>query len=151
MFELDAPEEDRKAISDWFDEWGGYVANADFAASRPLFDQRVLGFGTWMNTVEGLDRLEADQWRNIWPTIRDFHHDTSTLRVGVSPDRLMAFGILVWTSTGFQEDGASYERPGRTTAVFTRPAVDAPWKAIHTHVSLFRGVPQKSFGAPADE
>lgn len=148
MFELDSPEADRQALREWFEEWGGYVASRNFEASRPLFDDRVLGFGTWMNTVEGLDRLEADQWRSIWPTIRDFHHDTSTLRVGVSPDRLMAFGILAWTSTGFHEDGSAYERPGRTTAVFVRASVDQPWKAIHTHVSLFRGVPQKSYGEP---
>ena len=46
------------------------------------------------------------------------------------------------------KDGSEYERPGRTTAVFTRSAVGDEWKCVHTHVSLARGVPQKSFGEP---
>ena len=58
----------------------------------------------------------------------------------------MATGMLIWTSTGFEENGTPYARPGRTTAVLVRDAIDAPWRAIHTHVSLFRGVPQRSYG-----
>ena len=52
----------------------------------------------------------------------------------------------VWTSTGFHEDGTRYERPGRTTAVFTREKPGDPWRCAHTHVSLFRDVPQRSWG-----
>jgi len=146
MVEFDTPREDFEAIRDWFRTWGGNVAAVNFTASRPLFDERAVGFGTWMDRVEGLDSLEAKQWRSIWPTIDKFHHDTDTLKAMVSPDRLMAFGMLVWTSTGFHEDGTSYDRPGRTTAIFIRDAVADPWRCVHTHVSLFRGVPQKSYG-----
>jgi hypothetical protein len=63
----------------------------------------------------------------------------------------MASGLVTWTSTGFNDAGAAYERPGRTTALFVRDAVGDPWLAIHTHVSLFRGVPQKSFGQNNDD
>ena len=147
MFAFDTPEADHRTVKEWFAGWGDRVAAVDFTEARSYFDSDALGFGTWMDLVEGLDRLEAEQWRSIWPTIRDFHHDTDKLKVAVSPDRQMAVGMLVWTSTGFAEDGAPYERPGRTTAVLVRDGVDGPWRAIHTHVSLFRGVPQKSFGA----
>ena len=58
----------------------------------------------------------------------------------------MAVGLVLWTSTGFHEDGSEYDRPGRTTGIFTRTAVGEDWKCVHTHVSLARGVPQKSFG-----
>ena len=146
MFAFDTPAEDRDSVRAWFAGWGECVAAADFTGARAYFDPDVIGFGTWMDMVEGLDRLEAQQWRSIWPTIRDFLHDTDGLRVAVSPDRLMATGMLIWTSTGFAEDGSPYERPGRTTAVLVRDAVGAPWRAIHTHVSLFRGVPQRSHG-----
>lgn len=147
MSAWDAPAEDVAAIKAWFDEWGGHVAEVNFAAARPMFRAETVGFGTWMDIVDGLDALEAQQWRSIWPTIEGFRHETdASLRVAVSPDRLMAVGLVVWTSTGFHPDGASYERPGRTTAVFVREAASAPWRAIHTHVSLFRGVPQKSHG-----
>jgi hypothetical protein len=36
---------------------------------------------------------------------------------------------------GIREDGARFERPGRTTVVLERSGTDA-WKAIHTHFSL---------------
>ena len=63
----------------------------------------------------------------------------------------MASGLVTWTSTGFDETAAAYERPGRTTALFVRDAVEGPWLAIHTHVSLFRGVPQNSFVQKASD
>lgn len=147
MFEFDTPAEDVETVKAWFDEWGERVAAVDFAGARAYFDTAVLGFGTWMDMVQGLDRLEAAQWRSIWPTIRDFHHDTDAMRIALSPDRLMATGMVIFTSTGFAEDGTAYARPGRTTAVLVRDAVGQPWSAIHTHVSLFRGVPQRSHGA----
>ena len=144
-----ANSEDRAAIKAWFDTWGGHVAAREFTEARDLFGAEALGFGTWMDYVEGLDNLEARQWRSIWGTIRGFHHRTDdSLQVTVSPDRLQAVGLVLWTSTGFHEDGSEYERPGRTTAVFTRGAAEDPWKCVHTHVSLARGVPQKSFGEP---
>ena len=148
MFRLDAPSEDVETVRTWFAEWGACVARQDYAAARAHFDESVIGFGTWMDMMDGLDRLETEQWRSIWGNISAFHHDTDTLRAGISPDRLMAFGVLIWTSTGYHQDGTSYDRPGRTTAVLVRDRIDAPWRAIHTHVSLFRGVPQKSYGAP---
>ena len=146
MAEFDSPEEDVRAIGDWFDGWGAEVAARNFADARERFDGRALGFGTWMDRVEGLDALEARQWRSIWPTIEDFRHHTEGLRCMVSPDRLLAFGMLVWSSTGFHEDGRAFERPGRTTAIFARESVEDPWRCVHTHVSLFRDVPQRSFG-----
>lgn len=144
-----APAEDIAAIKRWFDDWGAMVAARRFEDARALFHPAAIGFGTWMDLVEGLDQLEAKQWRSIWGAIRDFRHETAkTLKVLVSPDRLMASGLVTWTSTGFDEAGAAYERPGRTTSLFVRDEPGQPWRSIHTHVSLFRGVPQKSFGAP---
>ena len=141
-----ASHEDVAAIKQWFDDWGGMVANERFEDARELFDPAAIGFGTWMDLVEGLDQLEAKQWRSIWGTISDFRHETSkTLKVIVSPDRLMASGLVTWTSIGFHEDGEKYDRPGRTTSIFVREHLAHRWRSIHTHVSLFRGVPQKSF------
>ena len=70
-------------------------------------------------------------------------------QVRVSPDRLFAVAVLVWEATGFHEDGTSYPRPGRATVGMRRDSVEAPWLGIHTHLSLNRGVPQKSYGPPA--
>jgi len=141
-----ASQEDVAAIKKWFDDWGEMVATERFEDARELFDPGAIGFGTWMDLVEGLDQLEAKQWRSIWGTISDFRHETTkTLKVIVSPDRLMASGLVTWTSIGFHEDGKQYDRPGRTTSIFVRGHLEYRWRSIHTHVSLFRGVPQRSF------
>ena len=116
-----AAAEDQAAIKDWFDQWSAVVATRRFDDARALFHPDAIGFGTWMDLVEGLDQLEGKQWRSIWGTIKDFHHETDVhLKVIVSPDRLMANGLVTWTSTGFNEDGSAYERPGRTTGTFVR-------------------------------
>lgn len=138
---------DFDSIADWFSQWSALVAAVDFVPARDLFDDGVVGFGTFQHHVHGLQALEADQWRRVWPTIEDFRFQTETLVAEVSPDRLMAFGALMWSSTGLAEDGSRFDRPGRCTVVMKRSSVMAPWKGIHTHFSLGRGVPQASHGA----
>lgn len=133
-------------IREWFETWGGFVASVDFASSRALFHPDVIGFGTFMDIVRGLDRLESQQWRSIWPTIEGFRFLVDQLACAVSSDGLHAYGIVPWTSTGFDEDGTPYDRPGRATVLFTRERESDPWRAIHTHISLAPGTPQKSFG-----
>jgi len=39
-----------------------------------------------------------------------------------------------------------YERPGRTTVALSRRRIGEDWVADHTHMSLFRDVPSRSFG-----
>ncbi len=137
---------DLATLRDWFAEWGRFVAVVDFDSARRLFDADVIGFGTWMNVVEGLDHLVEAQWQSIWPTIEGFRFELDSLQARVSPDRLFAVAVGAWDSTGFAEDGTPYPRPGRATVAFRRESLEAPWRAVHTHLSLNRGVPQQSFG-----
>ena len=137
---------DIQAIADWFSAWDKLVDGVDFVPARDLFTDTVIGFGTRMDTVRGLEHLERDQWRRVWPTIDGFRFDLSTLECLISPDRLQGVGIVVWHSTGYGEDGAPFDRPGRATVVFERAAPTDPWKASHTHISLNPGTPQKSHG-----
>lgn len=151
MIEQLATPEQHAEIKAWFDEWGSYVASVDFEAARKLFHPEVIGFGTYMEYVRGLDALEEQQWRSIWGTISDFRFLTDRLICGVSGhDGLQSWGITPWNSTGFDENGAPYERPGRATVLFLRDNSDAPWLAIHTHISLSPGTPQRSHGRAAD-
>ena len=151
-----ATPEQQAEIKAWFDAWSDHVAAVDFAAARPLFHPDVVGFGTYMDYVHGLDALEQQQWRSIWGTIADFRFATERLLCGVSArgalgaghDGLQAWGVTPWTSTGFHADGSPYERPGRATVIFVRASPDAPWLAIHTHISLSPGTPQRSHGRP---
>ncbi len=144
-----ASPEDRASIAAWFDEWGGYVASCRFEQARALFSPTVVGFGTYMDLVEGLDALEAKQWRSIWPTIADFRFLTQELRAWTSADRGFATAMLMWHSTGFDAAGKPFPRPGRTTAVLHRASPEATWQCEHTHFSEFPAEHQRSFGKPA--
>lgn len=148
-FTWNAPEDDYNAIRQWFAEWSVNVAEVDFVPARALFADEVTSFGTRMDVVDGLDALESDQWRRVWPTIEDFSFTLPTLKVGVSPDRRMAIGVITFSSTGIGEDGHRFVRPGRATVAFARPRRNAAWKAIHSHVSLNPGTPQRSHGERA--
>lgn len=143
------PEDDFNAIRQWFAEWSVNVAEVDFAPARALFEDNVAGFGTHADVVEGLDALEQDQWRSVWPTIEDFSFLLPTLKVAISPDRRMAIGIITFSSTGLTEDGRRFDRPGRATVAFARPRRNSAWKGIHSHVSLNPGIAGPSHGRRA--
>lgn len=147
---MSCAKEDRDTIAAWFARWGDCVARVDYDAARPLFSPDVLGFGTWKDTVAGLDPLIEAQWRNVWPTIRDFRFELDSLRCLVAADRLSATALLTWSSTGIGEDGRPFDRPGRATVALRRAELGAPWRGEHTHFSLYPGTPKRSYGDRTD-
>ena len=120
----------------WIAAWGAEVAAVDMAAARHRFAPDVVAFGTFARIVHGLDALEADQWRNVWPTISGFTFRVDELVVLASADGCQAVAVVPWDSEGRDADGAAYDRPGRATVVLRRESVDAPWFGVHTHFSL---------------
>jgi ketosteroid isomerase-like protein len=136
----------RNEITAWLTAWDGYVRARDYEAARALFHPDVIGFGTHMRVVQGLEHLERDQWRSVWGTIAGFRFLTEQLHCGASDDGLHAWAIVPWSSTGFHQDATPFDRPGRATILFTRAMPDEPWRALHTHISLAPGTPQRSFG-----
>jgi ketosteroid isomerase-like protein len=149
---MSAPQEDaaalRAAIAGWFSAWATCVRARDYGAARELFHPEVVGFGTRMHVVKGLDRLEQHQWRHVWPTIEDFEFLVDELHCDMSGDGRQAWAVVPWVSTGFHEDGSPFDRPGRATVIFIRETGAAPWRAVHTHISLAPGTPQRSYGKP---
>lgn len=139
--------DDKSSIRDWFAQWSGFVAAVDFDSARALFLPTVIGFGTYKDAVHGLDRLEAEQWRSIWPTIRDFSFDLDSLEVLMSPDGQQGVALIGWDSTGIDEDGQPYPRPGRATVVLNR--VGDAWLGAHTHLSVCPAERKMSFGDSA--
>ena len=108
------------------------VRAVDYARARPLFADDVVAFGTFAAVVEGRDRLEHEQWRNVWPNIRDF-----TFPAGRAPllgTELWICVIVPWDSIGQRADGESFSRPGRATLVLSRRG--NRWVATHSHFSL---------------
>lgn len=149
MFEFDSPSSDHASLKAWMDEFGAEIEALDFAKARGRFDPRVVTFSTFMDVVSGIDQFENEQWRRVWPSASGFRWHTEKMRSVVSPDRLMAFVATTWGSTGYHQDGSTFDRPGRATLVLVRDSVGAPWRGLHVHVSLKRGVPQLSYGKRA--
>ena len=104
----------------WLETFSGYVRDVDYAAARPLFHPDVLAFGTHRDIISGLAAWQSTQWDNVWPKTSDFRFDTAATRVLVSSDSTMATVIAPWTSTGYHQDGAPFDRPGRATMIFQK-------------------------------
>jgi ketosteroid isomerase-like protein len=138
--------DDIARIRAWFVRLSEHVRAKDFAGARPIFAEDMIAFGTFENFMTGREAAEAAQWRSVWPFISDFRWRLEDVRAIVSADRLSAVGMAVFDSTGYHADGSPYPRPGRATIAFSRPAIGEDWTADHTHMSLFRDVPTRSFG-----
>lgn len=138
------PTPSRADVEQWFRTLEQCVRAIDYTRAREIFVSEVVAFGTRAEVVEGLDLLEQNQWRGVWPTIRNFHFDLDQMRWGWSGDA--GWAVAVWSSTGFHADGTPFDRPGRVTALFTWHAGRVC--ATHTHFSLSPGTPPRSFGEP---
>lgn len=120
------------AAREWLTALQRCVRAVDYAAARPLFAPDVRAFGTYAEIVDGLDALERDQWRAVWPTIREFAFRLDAACC-VGNDTIL--GVVVpWDSLGVRADGSTFSRPGRATLVLVRRG--GTWVAIHTHFSL---------------
>ncbi|HTI84532.1 MAG TPA: nuclear transport factor 2 family protein [Acetobacteraceae bacterium] len=136
--------DDHAGVKTWFETLASHVRAVDFVGARPIFAPDMIAFGTFTDFMTGRDVAEQRQWRNVWQHIDEFRFRPD-IRAIVSPDRLMAVGMAIFDSTGYRQDGTSYDRPGRATVAFVRDAIGKPWLAQHTHLSLFRDVPTQSF------
>jgi ketosteroid isomerase-like protein len=116
----------------------------DYASARPLFAADILAFGTHRDVVPGLDAWISTQWDNVWPRTSDFRFALDAAHIRASPDGAMAVVVVPWNSTGYHQDGGTFDRPGRATMVFERSGDG--WLCVHSHMSLNRGVPQDSYG-----
>lgn len=130
------------AVKEWFARLSQYCAAVDYDSARELFAEDVVSFGTKATIVSGLDPLQANQWQGIWPNIRDFQIELDTIHAG--GEASFAWGIATWRSTGFDEAGAPFDRPGRATVILNRR--HGAWRSIHTHFSLVPGTPPRTFG-----
>jgi len=108
------------------------VRAVDFERARPLFAEDVIAFGTFAAVVAGRERLEREQWRNIWPAIGDFTFKLDDLHCLGTREALCV--VVPWDSTGRRADGAAFSRPGRATLLLVPRA--NRWVAAHSHFSL---------------
>lgn len=137
---------DLAQVRAWFEALATCCRAIDYEGARDLFAEDMIAFGTFTDFMTGRELAEHKQWRNVWGTIRNFRYDLERIEAIVSRDRLMAIGLGVWQSDGYHPNGDRFERPGRTTVGLARNRVGEPFVATHTHMSLFRGTPDQSFG-----
>lgn len=129
---LHSSQDELEPLRDWFRTWQVCIRNVDYVSARKLFDATVVSFGTHAAVVSGLDALEAEQWRAVWPRIANFRFAVEMLHGDVFGEH--AWAAVPWTSTGTDAQGATVDRPGRATVVFRRDG--AQWLGVHTHFSL---------------
>lgn len=132
-------------VRNWLERFAACVREVDYATARPFWHSDVVIFGTYQELVKSLATWTDLQWENVWPRTAEFRFDLANTMVMASPNGAMAVAIAPWTSTGFHEDGAPFDRPGRATIVLARQP-DGRWLGVHSHMSLARGVPQDSHG-----
>ena len=117
----------QRSAAEWLEDFARAVRARDYAAARSYFDEDVLGFGTVVPRAEGLDRLEADQWRAVWDVTTAFaFHAPRVVELDA-----VAFVAAEWSST-YVVDGS--RRRGRATIILRH--AEGGWRAVHSHFSL---------------
>ncbi len=116
----------------FLEEMQACVRAVDFERARPLFSEEAVAFGTFASVVTGRDRLEHEQWRNVWPNIRDFTFRLDELHCLGTAEALCV--VVPWDSIGQRANGERFSRPGRATLLLVPR--DARWVAVHSHFSL---------------
>ncbi|CAN5533704.1 hypothetical protein BH23CHL5_BH23CHL5_19750 [soil metagenome] len=130
---VQSTDEVAELATSWLAEMQSCVRAVDFERCRAIFAADVVAFGSKAGVVSGLDALEGDQWRHVWPTIHDFTFLIDQIRCG-SGGGNQIWMACPWTSERTNEHGRHVERAGRMTAVLERRG--ETWLAVHTHHSL---------------
>jgi len=126
----DMPEEEREVI-EWLREFEAACRGRDFASGRRLFAEDAVAFGTWATAVSGLADIEREQWRNVWPRIREFRFEARPVARAMGD---AAWVAAAWSSEATGPDGQALRRAGRATFVLARHGDG--WRCVHSHVSL---------------
>jgi ketosteroid isomerase-like protein len=141
----EAPAAIAAEIRDWLERFAACVREVDYRSAYPFWHPRIIAFGTVQALVEGLEPFRDRQWESVWPKTSDFAFRLDATRVLASADGSLAVAIAPFTSTGYHPDGARFDRPGRTTLILMpNPGAGERWLAVHSHMSLAKGVPADS-------
>ena len=134
-----------EAVNQWFALMERYCAGVNYEGAENIFAEDVVSFGTTMDIVSGRKALREGQWESIWGNISNFKMDLGNVHARGSGSQ--AWGVVTWTSIGFDGNHKPFYRPGRATVTLERR--DGVWLAVHTHFSLYPGTPQRTFGRGA--
>jgi ketosteroid isomerase-like protein len=136
------PTPDQETLQ-WLREFEAACRGRDFEAGRRMFANDAVAFGTWAMAVHGLDNIVREQWRNVWPRIRNFTIDAKPVVRGDGETAWIAAG---WSSEATGPDGKPFKRPGRATFILARR--EGRWVCVHSHVSLQPTQSETAHGKP---
>jgi len=102
----------RSEALDWLSTFEAACRGRDFEAGRRLFAPDAVAFGTYATAVHGLDNIEREQWRQIWPRIRGFRFESEPAVAGAGDSAWIA---ATWASEATGPDGQPFTRRGRAT------------------------------------
>ena len=136
------PTPDQDALG-WLRDFEAACRGRNFDAGRLMFAQDAVAFGTWATAVHGLDNIEREQWRNVWPRIRGF---TFEPRPEIRTEGDTAWVAAGWRSEATGPDGRPFSRLGRATFILARR--DGRWLCVHSHVSLQPTQSESAHGRP---
>ena len=130
-----------REVTDWLDAFEAACRGRDFDAGRRMFAADAVAFGTYATAVRGLDNIEREQWKNVWPRIREFRFEA---RPAIQTAGDSAWIAAEWSSEATGPDGQPFRRPGRGTFVLARR--DGHWLCVHSHVSLLPSRSESAHG-----
>ncbi|HYR40566.1 MAG TPA: nuclear transport factor 2 family protein [Methylomirabilota bacterium] len=115
----------------WLREFETACRGRDFDTGRRMFAEDAVAFGTWAMAVHGLANIEREQWRNVWPRIRNFTFEAEPV---VRASGETAWIAAAWSSEATGADGKPFVRPGRATFILAPRS--GRLQCVHSHVSL---------------
>lgn len=119
-------------IEAWLRGFSEAVRDRDFSRGEAMFAADAIAFGTVACRADSRSELRDRQWQRVWSQTRGFDFDYATARAHVEGSLALVLGR--WSSTGFDESGASFTRRGRSTIALQRRGEE--WIAIHSHFSF---------------
>jgi ketosteroid isomerase-like protein len=134
----------QQQVALWLEEFAACVRAVDYDTAREMFDEDVVGFGTFARMLVGRENLIDGQWRNIWGCTRGFRFIDDETRIDVDSMGELAWVAAPWHSQGRDETGHWFDRHGRCTLVL-RKRGGGRWLCVHSHYSR-RPEPKSSAG-----
>lgn len=121
---------------EWLEQWQNFINASDFLGAREMFSENVTAFGTVAGSVQGLNELEARQWRIVWPRIKNFRFGTPVVVTSTATTHGLA---ITWSSLGVAASGRLYPRSGRATLLLQD--MGGHLVCVHSHFSMEPGAP----------
>lgn len=112
-------------VLEWLECFAAAVRSRDLARGEQLFDPSALGYGTRMESADGLASLMEGQWAAVWFATSDFAFTEVDL---VRPTADGAVVAARWSSVS----RSGVRRAGRATLVLAGD----PFQCVHSHFSM---------------